>query len=417
MSDVATRIEAGVPRRDSLGAQARLWAIAQPGLTLDFVTDRAAFLALEDDWNSLFDRAGRSHTLFQDFNWLRHWCDTYLADEGADGPSLAVVVGRRDGRVTMIWPLVLEDTFGVRCASWMGDPVSQYGDVLIEDGDDAHGDLAAAWAFMQSAAGADVFELRKIRRDSAVWGFLEQLGAQVTCEEAAPYADLTALGSLDDYKGRFSKKHRRNQRRIRNRLADFGEISFEMLSDGPAYDSAVAEAIAWKRKWLVANGHFAPAFSDDRLQRFFTRVGASSDGRVTCPVSMMKVAGEPVAIEIGVQCADRYVAHIGAFDMAYAKFSPGTLQMVETVGHCIENGVACHDLLAPNSSYKAHWSDESVPVRDYVVTTTPAGRLYVRIYLSHIRPALKRWCGPAYASLKHWAIALWPARPSSKLHE
>ena len=72
------------------------------------------------------------------------------------------------------------------------------------------------------------------------------------------------------------------------------------------------------------------------------------------------------------------------------KRSPGTLQMEETLRHCIEaHGAACHDLLAPGSDYKDAWADDAVRVRDYVVAKSPLGRLYGGAYLRTIRPGLK----------------------------
>ena len=49
-------------------------------LDLSLITDRAAFEALEADWNDLFARAGRPTQVFQTFNWNWHWARHYLPD-------------------------------------------------------------------------------------------------------------------------------------------------------------------------------------------------------------------------------------------------------------------------------------------------------------------------------------------------
>ncbi len=104
-------------------------------LELKVITDRADFDALEAEWNGLFARAGRSHQLFLSFNWLWHWCNHYLVPDRTT--RLSIVIARRDGRLVMVWPLVTERSRGLTMLSWMGDPVSQYGDVLIDDAPDA----------------------------------------------------------------------------------------------------------------------------------------------------------------------------------------------------------------------------------------------------------------------------------------
>jgi CelD/BcsL family acetyltransferase involved in cellulose biosynthesis len=85
------------------------------------ITDRAEFDALEEEWNALFERAGRPHQLFQGFNWLRHWANHYLDSR----LRLSIVVGHRDGRLSIVWPLVAQHVAGLKRLSWMGEPVSQ----------------------------------------------------------------------------------------------------------------------------------------------------------------------------------------------------------------------------------------------------------------------------------------------------
>src|SRR5437763_14248091 len=98
-------------------------------VVVDVIRERAGFDALEPEWNDLFRRAGTSAQLFQTFNWNWHWANHYVpATRGArSGLSLAVVTVRRDGRLVMLWPLVLERVAGLEVLKWMGEPLTQYG--------------------------------------------------------------------------------------------------------------------------------------------------------------------------------------------------------------------------------------------------------------------------------------------------
>ena len=64
----------------------------------EIVTARAGFDSLATEWNDLFARAGRGSQVFQSFNWNWHWCNHYLSS----GRSLAIVTGRRAGRLVMV---------------------------------------------------------------------------------------------------------------------------------------------------------------------------------------------------------------------------------------------------------------------------------------------------------------------------
>jgi CelD/BcsL family acetyltransferase involved in cellulose biosynthesis len=105
----------------------------QTGPTFDVVRTRAGFDALEADWNDLFARTGRGEQMFQGFNWLWHWANHYLRSSD----ELAIVTGRQDGRLMLVLPLTVERVAGLRQLSFMGAPVSQYGDVLTALAGDA----------------------------------------------------------------------------------------------------------------------------------------------------------------------------------------------------------------------------------------------------------------------------------------
>src|SRR5262245_20127785 len=97
-------------RSVALGGFARERSLATssaPACDLALVSDRSAFDALEAQWNALFERSGRDTQLFQSFNWLWHWCNHYLTND-SQGARLAIVTGRRSGRLVMVWPLVIE---------------------------------------------------------------------------------------------------------------------------------------------------------------------------------------------------------------------------------------------------------------------------------------------------------------------
>ena len=126
------------------------------------VRDRAGFDALEPEWNALFARAGRDTHLFQTFNWNWHWANHCLG--AAAKIVLAIVTGRSHGRLVLLWPLVIARRGGVKVLHWMGEPVSQYGDVLIDSVPHKALLLLESWRFLGAELGAAAVNLRKARR-------------------------------------------------------------------------------------------------------------------------------------------------------------------------------------------------------------------------------------------------------------
>lgn len=360
-------------------------------IVFELVETRAAFDRLEQEWNELFERAGQDAQLFQQFNWMWHWCNHYLPADGRRGPQLAIVVGRRGGRCVMIWPLVVERRHLLRQLSWMGEPVGQYGDVLIE-GEPAERQacLADGWRFICARLRPDVMHLRKVRHDARVRPLLTALAAIESNRQEAPYLDFAGAGDFTAYEERFSAKSRKNRRRLLRRMAERDSVAFEHHREGEVARDLARLSIILKRAWLRDRGLLSPALSDDRALAFFGDV-AHGRGRPTgCHVSTLRAGGEPAAIEVGFQCRSRLALHVIVYSLKFEKSGAGSLLLEDTFRRGFELGIGTCDLLAPKADYKMDWADASTAVDDYTVPVTMPGRLYARAYLGYARERMKR---------------------------
>lgn len=359
---------------------------APANLTLTLIDSRAAFDALEDDWNALFARAGRSVHVFQTFNWNWHWANQFLDDKAR---RLAIVTGRRDGALVMVWPLVMERSAGLDVLAWMGEPVSQYGDVLAVPGPAMMPMLRDAWAFITATLKPDLARLGKTRADATVAPLLAELGALSTQQLEAPYLDLASAPTWAAYEERYSTKTRKNRRRLYRRLEEQGAVAITQLAPGEEAASAAAHAIALKRAWIAGKGLVSPAIASARTQRFFTAVALAHDRPTGARVSVLTCGGRTAAIEIAFACQDRLAIHVMAYDPAYEKAAAGVLLLERLLADSLEAGVATYDLLAPGDGYKKDWADGAVRVDDFAIAATWRGRAYAQAWLGWLRPRLK----------------------------
>jgi CelD/BcsL family acetyltransferase involved in cellulose biosynthesis len=353
--------------------------------TLAVVADRAGFDALEEEWNALFARAGRPFQVFQSFNWLWHWANHYL-----DGRSaLSVVTGRRGGRLVMAWPLVATRVAGVRRLSWMGEPVSQYGDALVEQTPDAPDLLRQAWALVRSL-DADVVCLRRIRSDAAIASLVDAMDAIATDSARAPCLDLASAEDFATYQQRYPAKTRSSRRRHLRRLNDRGAVSFEQHMGGPAARDLVSQALALKSGWLASRGRLAPALQDPRFTRFFADVALGRTRPTGARISAVRCNGQPVAVEISFACKGHLFGHVIAHNVAFQKQGVGVIVAHYAIRTAHEQGCSIYDLLPPADAYKLDWADASVAVDDYAVPLSRAGAIHARLWLRLARPWLKR---------------------------
>ena len=358
------------------------------GLDLAVVSTREGFDALEADWNDLFARAGRSAQLFQAFNWNWHWANHFIGD-GRGRLQLTVLTGRRLGRLVMVWPLVMERRAGLRVLAWMGEPVSQYGDVLAEDGPAQLEMLREGWRFIATTLRPDLARLNKTRADSVVAPLLAELGAISTQQLEAPYLDLASAPTFEHYAERYPSKARKNRRRLARRLEEQGTSEFRELAEGPDASRIAGQAIDIKRIWLKEKGLVSPALNDPRTMAFFQAAAADKQRPTKIRVAILMCGNAVAAVEIGFACRDRMAIHIMAYDLAFDKAAAGILLLEHMIETSLESGVAVYDLMAPGDGYKKEWADGAVRVDDFAVPMTVLGSIFARGYLSFARPRLK----------------------------
>lgn len=364
---------------------------------LDFalISDRASFDALETEWNDLFARSGLPAQVFQTFNWNWHWANHYLAGApgGIDGLKLSIVIARRNGRLIMIWPLVAERVRGITQLFWMGEPVSQYGDVIIDDCPDALDVMRAGWNFLASHAKGDVVRLRRVRSDAAVAPLMKEIGARIADRQTAPYIDLASAPSFAKYEERYSSHARKNRRRLKRRLEERGPVVVERHYGGPEARALAVKALELKAGWLRQRGLISHAISDARMSRFFADAAGGEDKSTNCIVSVLKSNGEAAALEVAFTCKGRLAMHVIVYDLKFEKAGAGVLLMEQCLAAGYKDGLGVYDMLAPGDGYKLDWADGSSEVYDWVKPLSLAGHTYARLYLGLLR-------GHAKAALK-----------------
>ena len=360
---------------------------AEPILALDVVTTFTGLEALEDDWNALFAASARSGQVFQSFNWCWHWCRHYLG-ESRRGPSLAVVTGRFDGRLVLIMPLVSERAHGVTTLSWLGEPVSQYGDIVVAPEAAGLDGLEAAWRLAVARTRADVANLRRVRADAAVAPLLDRLDAAVTAVEEAPFLALSGDTSFAGWETRRQPKARKNRRRQARRLADTGEIAFASHSGTPEAGRLAGEAVRLKRATLGAKGAFSLALADERFEAFFAEAAASTSRPAGVTVLALTSDGAPAALKILVETGDTACLHVAVFEPRFEKCGAGGLLLEHVVERTIAARRATFDLLPPRHDYKMEFADGIVVVADHALAVSTTGWLYTNGFL-RVRRRLK----------------------------
>ncbi len=385
LSRIDTPLSSGWSPRATAQVARATAPVAEPEV-LQLVTKRADFEALEAEWTALFDRAGRSEQMFQTFNWLWHWANHFTPEDTRD---LAIVTIRRHGRLVGVLPLAIERMLGLRQLVFMGAPVSQYGDAVIEAMVSRDDVLARALDFAIVEARVDVVRLAKVRDDAAIAVVAARGAAFVTGAEEAPYIDIATAGTFAAYEQRFSTKARKNRRRLERRLEERGRVEATWNLTGKVGADAAIATLTLKRAWLKSRGQLSRAFADPCTDRFFAAIAAAEQRPVGAAIALLTSKGEIANAAISVVVKGRQALHILAYGLKFEKCAAGILHVEKLIAHAFENGVTTFDFLAPRHDYKLEWADGAVRVADYALPVTRAGTVYARVYLAFVRETLK----------------------------
>lgn len=357
-------------------------------LTFSVVSTRAQFDALQVDWCALFEQPGAGQHIFQNFHWLWHWCNHYL-DEQQGATHLTIVTGRKHGKLVLVWPLVTHRVGAVKQLLWMGQPVSQYGDILIDRALCSNADLKASWQFIKHSISADIALLRKVRADAHVYGLLKEQGHRPLTQETAPFLDLSSASSFEDYQTRYSGKARKNRRRLRRRIEERASLSTTTHAAGATRADLAAKAVVLKRAWLKARGLISHAIQDDRTRSFFADAANSSAHPTGCHATELKIDDTTAAIEVSFVTKSHCAVHVIVYDLKHEKSGAGVLLMEDSIRSAFASGIKTFDLMAPGDNYKLDWADGTVEVCDWSLPLSPLGQAFVRLKLDKLPTVFK----------------------------
>jgi CelD/BcsL family acetyltransferase involved in cellulose biosynthesis len=363
------------------------------GLRTDVASSLPEIDALGPQWSAL-ERATPEATGFQSFAWCRAWLDAAAASGTPAQPRIATV--REDGHLVMLWPLQIESYFGARVARWIGEPLTQYGDVLALDSARRAAWRVAAEAEFARWRDVDLLAFTRLRADAALTrtGTALDTAAEIL---SAPFIDLDVAANAP-------RRHRSLERRVK-RLAAYGPLRLERVEEPERRAEAARTALTIKREWLRSRGLYSASLSNPAAAHTIEMLCRSGFLRVHC----LWAGDKRAAIEIGFVGGGAYRSLLGCFDAELAEGSPGhslTLAMQRLLA---AEGISRLDFLAPSDAYKMLFANGAAHVGGRFVAHSWRGHV-AAFTLARLRPQAKRLAKQlAEISLQARRRPLWPA--------
>ena len=328
--------------------------------SVDVVSDYAAFVDLEAEWNEALERAGIAHPFLR-HEWVRTWWDAFSTPSA----RLYIQVVRARGQITAIAPFMRETTpmFGVpaRRIQFIQNDHTPRTDIIVAA--QPAESYRAVWRALRADRDRwDVLQLSPLQRESDTRRVFCELATADRCATGvwhssdSPYLLLT--GAWDEYLNRLPAKFRSNLRNRISRLTCLGEPALEVLSERGAIEAACEEAwrlesSGWKREAGTA------ITCDPAVHRFYTTLVERGTAAGWLQLLFLTVGGRRIAVSYGACFKDRLLLFKTGYDPEFATGAPFKILTYFAIREAYAQGLTEVDFLGDAEPWKLEWTSTS----------------------------------------------------------
>jgi hypothetical protein len=283
----------------------------------------------------------------QTHDWVRICAEVF----GLGSDLEIIVVG--DGPTAAIAPMFRSGPHGVRLEMIGANQLFEVTDFVYSDRSD-----------MAALAGALVRTGRPIRLDripadsplpAALVAAYRGRGVVISREtRGCPWLPFDA--TWVDPEQRLPKHRRQNLRRARRIAESMGPVSFEILAPTPkqvepaVQEAYRVEASSWK-------GHEKTAMALHPLRgEFYRRYAAAAAQLGILRLCFLRIGGEAAAMQFAVELDRRFWLLKIGYNYKFARCSPGTLLMNESIRYAAQAGLRSYEFLGVEEPWISAWT-------------------------------------------------------------
>ncbi len=347
---------------------------------IDTVSTLDGFASLDGEWDALV-RAMPRPSPFLLHGWLTSWWRGY----GDDG-TLAILIARREGRLVAALPLHVHSHLSLSVGSFLGGPHSALADLLLDPTEPTElaGELARSVAGSGLVDYVDLYGLPKASR------LAEALGPDLEVIERVESPVLELGDSWEDvYRAKTSSKTRNLHRRRRRQLAELGTLEVHVARDPEDVEPALEEAfrihdLRWEGR-PDGSGFTSPR------GKTFHREAILALSELDVPrIVVLRLDGRAIAFHYYLALAGTMYVHRLGFDPAFARYSPGLVNTLDTIDTAAAEGLARVEFLGGAERYKVELADRFDPLcHGFGLARGRVARVAVEARLASIRLRLE----------------------------
>ncbi len=335
------------------------------------------------DWDALAESAGAPPFLHP--GWIVAWVRAFGRGE------LYLVETRRDDALAAVLPMLRRGNSLRAPANWH---TPMFGPVAVDAGarEELLGSLfARPWSSV---------ELNLLADDQDGLGGVRQAAhaerRMVLSRTVARSPFVALAGDFDDYERTLSRNRRKALRGHRRRLAQEGDLRFEINDGREGLEDLLEQAFAVEASgWKGRKG--TAIASRPETRGFYTDIARWAAEQGWLRLAFLRLDGRPIACDFALEHGGIWYTLKAGFDEEFRSFGPGALLLRDEIAHCCERpDVSRMELLGHEDSFKASWTDHhSDRTWMKVFSARPAGVLHwtANAMRERARPAWRRLKG------------------------
>ena len=340
-------------------------------------------------WDALYESAS-SGELFQSYEWLHPWLQSYQADR-----RIAFLLGYEGAGLAGVLPLLRDAGGPGWCPGRLATPVNAHvrRQGLLCAGDPvAMLDATFSWAARQKKPSCVAF--RQLPADGTLARELptaaRRAGMSVAVREETSSSSADLSGGWDAYVAGRSRHVVREMRRKTRKLERTGEWSFRVFTEPEAWQDAFEAVLEVEaRSWKQGTG--TSIANEPGARRFYgevTRLNAEL-GRLC--VHVLEHRGRPAAHVLGLLDGRTLLALKTAYDEDERAWAPGAVLMWRALKDAADRGLEMFDFLGDTASWKQSLATHECPYVSMVAFPPRGVQCHMcRTLHVRVRPAARR---------------------------
>jgi CelD/BcsL family acetyltransferase involved in cellulose biosynthesis len=171
--------------------------------------------------------------------------------------------------------------------------------------------------------------------------------------EYSPYVVID--GDYDAYERTLAQRRRSELRRRRRRLAERGELTFEVLDGSERLAALLAEGFAVEGSgWKTEEG--TAIISRPETEAFYRYVAEWAAPRGSLRLAFLRLDGKAIAFHFTIEEAGSAYQLKGGYDPVFRELAPGQLLVQDMIRWAFSRGLRTYEFLGADEAFKLDWT-------------------------------------------------------------